>query len=116
MAVLPLNRPMMFNKSKCRVLHLGRNYHMHQYRLGTDLLEKSSAEKDLGSRLAVSQQCSFVAKKAKDIMESITKCEVCGSRAMIFPFSSALVRAHLQYCVQFWALHFKKDRELLERV
>jgi len=39
---------MKINKSKCRVLHLGRNNTMHHYRLGTDLLESSSVERDLG--------------------------------------------------------------------
>ena len=39
---------MRFKKSKCEVLHLGRNNHMHQYRLGADLQEGSSVEKSLG--------------------------------------------------------------------
>lgn len=39
---------MKFNKGKCRVLPLERNNPMHQYKLGVDLLERSSAGKDLG--------------------------------------------------------------------
>ena len=39
---------MRFSKSKCRVLCLGKNKHMYQYMLGGDLLEWTSAEKDLG--------------------------------------------------------------------
>jgi len=66
---------MMFNKSRCRVLPLGSNNCMHhQYRLRAELLERSSADKDLvGQRDGPESRRALEAKKASVILASVKK-------------------------------------------
>ncbi|GAB0206197.1 mitochondrial enolase superfamily member 1 [Grus japonensis] len=109
---------MKFNKAKCKVLHVGWRNPKHNYRLSEECNENSPEEKDLGvvvdEKLNMTRQCTLAAQKANHVLGCIKRGMTSRSREVILPLYYALMRPHLEYCVQLWGPQHEKDMELLE--
>jgi len=91
-----------------------------QVQPGGKRLKSSPEEKDLGvladEKLNMSLQCALAARKANCILGCIRRSVASRSREGILPLYCALVRPHLEYCIQLWSPQHKKDMDVLERV
>uniref|UniRef100_A0A8C5WHD7 Reverse transcriptase domain-containing protein n=1 Tax=Leptobrachium leishanense TaxID=445787 RepID=A0A8C5WHD7_9ANUR len=116
-----------FNVDKCKIMHLGRKNPRAEYRIFDTVLTSTSEERDLGviisEDLRVSSPCNRAAGNASRMLGNAGRMLGCVGRGIssrkrevLMPLYRALVRPHLEYCVQYWRPYLQKDIDLLERV
>ncbi|RMC15662.1 hypothetical protein DUI87_07864 [Hirundo rustica rustica] len=97
---------MKFNQSKCQVLHFSHNNPLQRYRLGVVWLDRAQKKRVLG--VLVTAVCPG-GQEGQWHLACIRNGVASRNREVILPLYSALVRPHLECCVQFWAPPFRKD-------
>ena len=111
---------MLFNFGKCKCLHTGHRNLNVNYKMGDTVLGTTVKEKDLGVTISadmkVSEQCGIAASKGNQILGLIRRNITYKGKKLIIPLYKAIVRPHLEYCIQAWRPYRKKDIDTLERI
>ena len=111
---------MLFNKDKCKCLHIGQANAKNNYLMNNTVLLSTEREKDVGvvvsSDMKVSEQCGIAARKGNQILGLIRRNIAYRDKRLIIPLYMSLVRPHLEYCIQAWRPRMRKDIDKLERV
>ena len=101
-------------------MHFGFANEGMEVRLGDKVLGAQKSERDLGvimqSDLKVDKQCSKAANEVNKRLGMINRNFKCKERKVILPLYKSIVRPHLDYCVQAWRPHYRKDIDKLEKV
>ena len=113
-------RQMLFNFGKCKCLHTGHRNLDINYKTGDTVLGTTVKEKDLGitvsADMEVSEQCGIAASKGNQILRLIKRNITYKEKKLIISLYKAIVRPHLEYCIQAWRPYRKKDIDMHERI
>ena len=111
---------MLCNIDKCKTLHSGSGNLQELYNMEGRSLEVVHEERDLGimitKDLKCSKQCLNAANAANKILRMNKRIFTCKSEDIILQLYKTLVRPRLEYCIQSWCPHVRKDIDLLEKV
>ena len=111
---------MLFNFGKCKCLHIGPGNTSMAYEMGGTILSTTVKEKDLGvtmnANMKVSEQCRIAASKGNQVLGMIRRNISYKDKSLIVPLYKAIVRPHLEYCIQAWSPYLRKDIYMLEKI
>ena len=105
---------MQYNLDKCEVIHFGNKNKKVDYYLNGCKLGEECLHRDLGvlihQSLQISMQVQQAVKKANGMLAFVVRGYEYRSRDAVLQLYRALVRPHLEYCVQFWSPFLRKDQ------
>ena len=91
-----------------------------EYKMGDAVPFRTKQEKDLGvtfsADMKVSEQCGIAASKGNQILGLIRRTIMYKEKQLIVPLYKAIVRPHLEYCIQTWRPYRNKEIDKLERI
>ena len=104
---------MKLNKAKYEVLYMDWGNPRCVYRLGEEPIESNPKERDLGAlmckKLDASHQACFCILEGQQYPGCVKRGMTSKARAVNVFLYSALVRPHLDYCIQVWGPQYRKD-------
>ena len=99
--------------------HRAGKYGMN-YEMGGPILSKTVKEKYLGvtmnANMKVSEQCRIAASKGNHVLGMIRSNITYKEKSLIVPLYKAIVRPHLEYCIQAWSPYLRKDIDMLKKI
>ena len=111
---------LMFNASKCKVMHFGYSNPRKDYVLYGEILEQSRNEKDLGviidDTLKFHVHAAAASKKANQILGVIKKAYTTRDPFSIRTLYESMVRPHLEYGNAIWGPFYQGDIKKIEAV
>ena len=87
--------------------------------MGGTLLSKTVKGKDFGvktnANMKISEQCTIAASKGNQVLGMIRRNITYKDKSLIVLLYKAIVRPHLEYCIQAWHPYLRKDVDMLEK-